>query len=56
MIFIDYLTPKVLIADKGKKIRDKRDVPTEEHIPYYFKILFIEGDNVDLNSYIEENE
>ena len=23
MIFIDYLTPKVLIADKGKKIRDK---------------------------------
>lgn len=51
MKLFDYTKPKIIVADKGKKIRDKNDIYTEEyidengnqveeHFPYYTTIIF----------------
>lgn len=52
MILFDYTKPKMIIAERGKKIRDKNDVYVEEridengniipeHIPYYATTIFV---------------
>lgn len=52
MILFDYTKPKMIIAERGKKIRDKNDVYVEEridengnvipeHIPYYTTTIFV---------------
>ena len=53
MQYIGRTTPKLLIADEGKKIRDINDiyipekkdelgnVIQEEHIPYYTTLIFL---------------
>ena len=69
MTYIGHTTPKLLIADQGKHIRDINDVYTpqitdengnvtqEEHKPYYASIIFL-ADNFDENKlnelYVEE--
>lgn len=52
MQLISYTKPRVLIADKGKHMRDKNDIYTpakydedgklieEEHFPYYSTLIF----------------
>ena len=65
MTFYEYLNPKVLIADKGMKLRDRRDIYKEsyinedgdmvaEHIPNYFQILFINSEEIDSLEKCEE--
>jgi len=52
MLLFDYTKPKMIVADKGKKIRSKTDVYTpeytnengqiiEEHIPHYATTIFV---------------
>lgn len=52
MIFFNYTTPKMIVAEKGKHIRSKNDVYVpeyyddegnlvEEHIPYYSTTIFV---------------
>lgn len=52
MIFFNYTTPKMIVAEKGKHIRSKNDVHipehyddegnlVEEHIPYYSTTIFV---------------
>ena len=52
MIFYDYTTPKMIVAEKGKHIRAKNDVYVPEykdaegnlipeHIPYYSTTIFV---------------
>lgn len=69
MTYIGHTTPKILISDEGKHIRDINDIYTsaeydkegniikEEHLPYYSTIIFL-ADNFDENKlnelYIEE--
>jgi hypothetical protein len=70
MILFDYTKPKMVVADKGKKIRSVNDVYKEEyvdeegnivpeHFPYYTTTIFV-PDNFtekDMNElYIEEVE
>ena len=68
MIFFNYTTPKMIVAEKGKQIRAKDDVYVPEHtdeegniipehIPYYTTTIFvpetfIEEDMYEL--YVEE--
>ena len=68
MILFDYTKPKMIVADKGKHIRNKTDVYTperidengqviEEHIPAYSIILFVPDDTTEemMNElYVEE--
>lgn len=69
MTYIGHTTPKILIADEGKHIRDINDVYTsaeydkegniiqEEHLPYYSTIIFL-ADNINKDNieklYVEE--
>ena len=52
MIFYDYTTPKMIVAEQGKHIRSKNDVYVSEHInedgtlvpehiPYYSTTIFV---------------
>ena len=52
MILFDYTKPKMIVADKGKKIKAKNDNYKEEyidedgnvipeHIPYYSTTIFV---------------
>lgn len=47
MTLFDYTQPKMIVADKGKKIRSKEDVyfkdeeTGEEHFPYYTTTIFV---------------
>lgn len=69
MTYIGHTTPKILIADEGKHIRDINDVYTpaeydkegniieEEHLPYYSTVIFL-ADNINKDNieklYVEE--
>lgn len=57
MEFIGRTKPKLLIADEGKQLRDKKDVYISEHmdemgnivpehIPYYSTLIFL-GDQIN---------
>ena len=68
MILFDYTNPKMIVADKGKKIKNKNDnyeaehidengyvIP--EHIPYYRTTIFVPDDFTEemMNDlYVEE--
>ena len=63
MIFFNYTSPKMIVAEKGKQIRDKNDVyfkdetTGEEHLPYYTTTVFVPDDftEEDMNElYVEE--
>lgn len=52
MIFFNHTTPKMIVADEGKHIREKQDVYVPEHtdeegnivpehIPYYTTTIFV---------------
>ena len=52
MILFDYTKPKMIVAEKGKYIREKQDVYKEayidengneipEHFPYYTTTIFV---------------
>jgi hypothetical protein len=41
-----YTAPKLLIADEGKMLRSKNDIPTEENKPYYTSVIFL-GDQIN---------
>ena len=72
MKLFDYTKPKIIVADKGKKIRDKNDIYTSEvkdeqgnvitpeHIPYYSTLIFLGSQIETLEQckelYIEEEE
>ena len=71
MQLIKHTTPKLLIADEGKLLRDKNDVYTpaiynedgsileEEHRPYYTSVIFVAAQIDTLEKaqelYVEEN-
>lgn len=69
MILFDYTKPKMIVAEKGKHIREKNDVYIpehtdadgnliEEHIPYYATTIFVPDtfDENEMNElYIEED-
>ena len=61
MIFFNYTQPKMIVAEKGKKIRKKDDVyfknEEEEHFPYYTTTIFVPDDFTEKQMdelYIEE--
>lgn len=68
MTLFNYTKPAMIVADRGKKIRDKNDVYTEayidedenrveEHFPYYATTIFVPDDFTEemMNDlYIEE--
>ena len=68
MQFFDYTKPKMIVADKGKYIREKNDIYVEEHFdnegnlipehqPYYATTIFVPDSftEVQMNElYIEE--
>ena len=45
MKFFDYTIPKMIVAEKGKQIREKNDVyyknEEEEHFPHYSTTIFV---------------
>ena len=46
MKLFDYTVPKMIVADKGKKIRSKEDVyfvdeNGEEHFPHFSTTIFV---------------
>lgn len=58
MNYIKHTTPRLLIADEGKKIRSRSDEYTPEHKPYYASVIFL-GEQIqtleDINNiYVEE--
>lgn len=69
MILFDYTKPKMIVAEKGKKIREVKDVYIEqytdeegnivpEHIPYYATTIFVPDNFTEeqmRQQYIEEN-
>ena len=69
MKLFDYTKPKIIVADKGKKIRDKNDIYEAEHIdeqgnkipekfPSYSTIIFVPDDFTEemMNELYEEKE
>ena len=61
MQLIDWVEPKLVIAEKGKHIRAKDDVyfknDKEEHFPYYTTTIFVPDDFTEeqMNElYVEE--
>ena len=67
MTLFDYTNPHMIVADKGKHIREKNDVYVPEHeeegiivpehIPYYSTTIFVPDDftEEDMNElYVEE--
>ena len=63
MIYFSYTTPKMLIAEEGKKIRAVNDVyvpateTEEEHKPYYTDVIFLADGITEeqaLEMYVEE--
>lgn len=68
MTLIDYTKPSMIIADKGKHIRDKNDIYEAEHyddegnlipehIPYYSTVIFVPDNFTEdemNNLYVEE--
>lgn len=69
MILFDYTKPKMIVADKGKKIKAKNDNYKEEyvdeygnvipeHIPYYSTTIFVPNDFTEemMNELYEEVE
>lgn len=69
MQYFSYTKPKMIVADKGKQIRDKNDIYVAEHtdkegniipehIPYYSTTIFVPDSFTEeqMNElYIEEN-
>ena len=69
MILFDYTKPKMIVAEKGKYIREKQDVYKEayideygneipEHFPYYTTTIFVPDifTEKEMNElYVEEN-
>ena len=47
-----YSKPK-LIADEGKMLRSKNDIPTEENEPYYTSVIFL-GEQINSLEECEE--
>ena len=70
MTLFDYTKPKMIVADKGKHIRNKNDVYTpeytdedgqiiEEHMPHYSTTIFVPDSFTEeqMNElYVEEKE
>ena len=67
MILFDYTKPKMIVADKGKKIKAKNDNYKEEyvdeygnvipeHMPYYSTTIFVPDDFTEemMNELYEE--
>lgn len=70
MQYIGYSRPKLLIADEGKQLRDKKDVYISEHVdeegnvvpehePYYTTVIFLGNQISSLEEcqeiYVEED-
>lgn len=69
MILFDYTKPKMIVADKGKQIRNKNDVYVAEHIdeegnivpeyfPYYSTTVFVPDSFTEKDmyeQYVEED-
>lgn len=69
MILFDYTKPKMIVAEKGKQIREVKDIYVPEHtdeygnivpehFPYYTTTIFVPDDftEEDMNTqYIEED-
>ena len=69
MLIFNYTSPKMIVAEKGKKIREKSDIyipesinengeKIEEHKPFYSSTIFladnIKDDEIE-NLYVEED-
>ena len=69
MKFFNYTTPKMIVAEEGKHIREVKDVyipehtdeegnVVEEHVPYFTTVIFVPDSYTEAqmnDDYVEEN-